>query len=516
MGLKIAELFRDYCLLTVTATGARATLLADVTCQVYDEAGVAFGAAIIATETANGWYYAEFTPDAAGTWTTEWSKTANPEDYTFHYPYKEFQVGAGQEADIYTRLGAPAGASVSADILVIDNFVDDLETRLTAARAGYLDELAAANLPTDVATVGALHNVPGQDAAPNVILSQVVGNKTDTVAGTSLVAIAKQIKAKTDNLPADPADDSDLDTSIAAVKAETALIVADTNELQTDLHDGGRLDLLVDAIKAKTDNLPVDPGDQSAIVAEIDANEVKIDAVKAETALIVADTGELQTDLHDGGRLDLLVDAIKAKTDNLPADPADDSDLDTSIAAVKAETALIVADSGELQTDWVNGGRLDLLIDAIKARTDNRLQAVTFFSPYQALVTLDTTHTDAALPTVTIPNWTGTVVHVYAGMKWDWVDNTKAAANKLSGVQEIQINKAGGAWTDAINFVDDMFSLPASTLRAGGSLAMGIIDLVGTIDVFNTTAQFQWDEPLTDQDSILLYNVQTFVTILYY
>jgi hypothetical protein len=37
--------------------------------------------------------------------------------------------------------------------------------------------------------------------------------------------------------------------------------------------------------------------------------------------------------------------------------------LDTEIAA-------ILADTNELQTDWVNGGRLDLLIDAIKASTD--------------------------------------------------------------------------------------------------------------------------------------------------
>lgn len=32
----------------------------------------------------------------------------------------------------------------------LETLVDDLETRLTAARAGYLDELAAANIPTDV------------------------------------------------------------------------------------------------------------------------------------------------------------------------------------------------------------------------------------------------------------------------------------------------------------------------------------------------------------------------------
>lgn len=41
-----------------------------------------------------------------------------------------------------------------------------------------------------------------------------------------------------------------------------------------------------------------------------------------------------------------------------------DNFLDTEIAA-------ILADTDELQTDWVNGGRLDLLIDAIKAKTDS-------------------------------------------------------------------------------------------------------------------------------------------------
>ncbi len=39
------------------------------------------------------------------------------------------------------RLGAPAGASVSADIAAIEGLVDDLEGRLTAARAGYLDNI---------------------------------------------------------------------------------------------------------------------------------------------------------------------------------------------------------------------------------------------------------------------------------------------------------------------------------------------------------------------------------------
>ena len=75
------------------------------------------------------------------------------------------------------------------------------------------------------------------------------------------------------------------------------------------------------------------------------------DFLDTEIAAILADTNELQTDWVNGGRLDLLIDAIKAKTDNLPTDPADDSDIDTQLAAI--------------------AGYLDTEIAAIKAKTDN-------------------------------------------------------------------------------------------------------------------------------------------------
>ena len=39
------------------------------------------------------------------------------------------------------------------------------------------------------------------------------------------------------------------------------------------------------------------------------------------------------------------------------------------VAAVKSETATILADTNELQTDWANGGRLDLILDARASQT---------------------------------------------------------------------------------------------------------------------------------------------------
>jgi len=66
------------------------------------------------------------------------------------------------------------------------------------------------------------------------------------------------IKAKTDNLPNDPADASDIASSFSTV--DTKLDTIDDF-----------LDTEIAAIKAKTDNLPTDPADQSLVEAAITA-----------------------------------------------------------------------------------------------------------------------------------------------------------------------------------------------------------------------------------------------------
>ncbi len=74
-------------------------------------------------------------------------------------------------------------------------------------------------------------------------------------------------------------------------------------------------------------------------------------------------TSQVSDDWADGGRLDLLLDAILGDTGELQTDWTEGGRLDLLIDA-------ILMDTGELQVDWVDGGRLDLLIDAIKLETD--------------------------------------------------------------------------------------------------------------------------------------------------
>jgi hypothetical protein len=80
----------------------------------------------------NGWYkITDFTPDADGTWCTEWAVTGA---YTIHYPYKEFKVGGGQEATVTSHMdfwsnlqeeaqltaGGEAGVVALPDVVVAD------------------------------------------------------------------------------------------------------------------------------------------------------------------------------------------------------------------------------------------------------------------------------------------------------------------------------------------------------------------------------------------------------------
>jgi hypothetical protein len=108
-------------------------------------------------------------------------------------------VGTAQTGDAYARLGAPAGASVSADIVVLDNFVDDLESRLGtpsnlgggATVAGNLSDIEAQT--DDIGAAGAGLTVLATQASVNTIDdfvdTEVAAILDDT--GTSGVVIAE-------------------------------------------------------------------------------------------------------------------------------------------------------------------------------------------------------------------------------------------------------------------------------------------------------------------------------------
>jgi hypothetical protein len=133
------------------------------------------------------------------------------------------------------------------------------------------------------------------------------------------------------------------------------------------------VDTVVNAIKAKTDNLPSDPADQSLIIAATDAITSALATVDGNVDAILEDTGttlpatlatidaRLDTEIPAIlAAVDTEVAAIKAKTDNLPASPAATSDI-PSAAAIAAAVWASVLDGTRTAAQLARGWTAALL-----------------------------------------------------------------------------------------------------------------------------------------------------------
>ena len=164
----------------------------------------------------------------------------------------------------------------------------------------------------------------------------------------------------------------------------------------------------------------------------------------------------------------------------------------------------------------VDIGVVDTVVDGLAVGQGRVLCCMDFWSPTQTVVTIPAGAADQALPTVTLGDLPAgaTIVRAIAMFKFRMVENSNVAANKLTGAQEIQVNDSGGAgWVDAIQMVDDLFSIAAST-REGGDVLIGQLDISARVDG-DDTYPFQWDEAVADVASLLFNDVQTGLRIWY-
>lgn len=187
-----------------------------------------------------------------------------------------------QTGDNFARLGAPAGADIAADVAAIKAQTAAIETdtaEIGAAGAGLTAVASAANLAI-----------------------------VDDFLDTEIAAI----KAKTDNLPADPADASDI---LAAV----AVIQADTDDIQTRLPAAlvaGRIDASVGAMAANVMTAAAAAADlttelQSGLATAAALATVD-DFLDTEVAAIKGVTDKLDTALVlDGAVYQLTANALE-------------------------------------------------------------------------------------------------------------------------------------------------------------------------------------------------------------
>jgi hypothetical protein len=262
-----------------------------------------------------------------------------------------------------------SGLATAAALTVVDDFLDteiaDIQSRLPAALvSGRMDTSVgamAANVLT--ATAIAADAITDAKVASDVTIASVtgaVGSVTGNVGGT-VASVVGAVGSVTGNVGGNVAG------SVASVTAAVTLPTIPTDWITA-------AGIAADAIGASEL--------AASAVAEIQAGLTSLDAAGIRAAVGLA-SANLDTQLSTiDDFLDTEVAAIKAKTDLIPVDPADASDIaasfstvnstlaaisgyiDTEVAAIKADTAAILIDTNELQTDWVDGGRLDLILDA--------------------------------------------------------------------------------------------------------------------------------------------------------
>lgn len=225
--------------------------------------------------------------------------------------------------------------------------VSDVSSIKTAVDT-YLDvaissRLATAGYTTPPTVTAIRSEIDSNSTKLDVAVSTRLASASYTAPANSDIAA---IKAKTDNLPSDPADESSIQAAIAAIpSAPSATTVASAvrTELATEL---GRVDVAISTRLATAGYTAPANADIAAILvdtgttlpAQIAGVETKVDTV------------------------DTVVDAIKVKTDNLPTDPADESSIQAAIAAIPAAPSASTVASAvrtELTTEL---GRVDVAV----------------------------------------------------------------------------------------------------------------------------------------------------------
>lgn len=309
------------------------------------------------------------------------------------------QIDSGTFAAGAINAAAIAADAIGASELAADAVAEIADQVWDEALAGHLaagstgEALNAAGAAGDPWTT----QLPGAYGAGSA--GKIIGDNINAPIAT-VDTVVDAIKAKTDNLPADPADASDLaaliDALPTAAEVATSVWAAGTRTLTSfgtlvqDIWDkatsaltvaGSIGKLLVDNINATISSRLATAGYTAPPTVGQVADQVWDEALAGHLA--AGSTGEALNAAGAAGdpwttqlpgaygagsagkivgdninapiaTVDTVVDAIKAKTDNLPSDPADASVVAGLISAV------------ETKVDTV-----DTVVDAVKAKTDN-------------------------------------------------------------------------------------------------------------------------------------------------
>ena len=135
-------------------------------------------------------------------------------------------------------------------------------------------------------------------------------------------------------------------------------------------------------------------------------------------------------------------------------------------------------------------------------------QTVDFWSDLDDVIDLPAIAADTALPAVVVSGLPSglTIDKVVVMLKTRTIENTNAGGpNAINGPQNIQVRKGVGAWANAINLPDNLWTVAAST-REAGDVLIGDNDVKATVDGDGTYG-LQFDNALVDLASLRLNDV---------
>jgi hypothetical protein len=305
--------------------------------------------------------------------------------------------------DIFARIGAPAGASVSADIADLHTDVAHNHTDITTV-IGYIDTEVAAikaktdNLPASPAAVGSAMTLTAAYDAAKTAASQTSVDTIDGIADAILEDTGTTIPGTLSTIA------GYIDTEVADIHMDIGTVITNVADLHTDV---GTVITNLATVDGIIDNI----------------HDTDLPAVKSDTAAILSDTNELQTDLVNGGRLDLLIDAIKAKTDNLPASPA---------AVGSAMT--LTADYDAAKTAAQAGDKMDI-VDTPNATAVTAIQdGLSTFDPAADTVTVGTNNdkTGYTLSTAGVSAVQSGLSTLTAQQVWEYATRTLSSFGTLA------------------------------------------------------------------------------------
>jgi len=307
-----------------------------------------------------GWYYYQATQgecDTTGALMINVIKSGTSR----HFPIT-IEIVDNIEKDTYDIVnnGTYGNSALKTEIDANETKIDTIDTVVDAIKTqtdkmGFDGSNNINSTPQTNVTVGTNNDKTGYSISGTKqtldALNDLSASDVNTECDTALTDYDPPTKTEMDNGFAALNDLSKTDIAAAMKDQDVSGTGAVSGSIHTDIQDNidanetkiDTVDTVVDAIQAKTDNLPADPASETNatsnkndIITEVDANETKIDTI------------------------DTVVDAVQAKTDNLPADPTSETN-----ATSNKNDIITEVDANETKIDTV-----DTVVDAIKTQTD--------------------------------------------------------------------------------------------------------------------------------------------------